>query len=92
MDKKNNMENKEAHFEKIYYFIVGIVALIFAYIFTVTFVTIPKDNVRFVDSAFGFLLGVLSSAVAYLVGGNPSLQKKTDIASDKTIIDAHTEL
>lgn len=80
------MENKEAHFTKIYYFIIGIVALIFAYIFTVTFVTIPKDNVRFVDSAFGFLLGVLSSAVAYLVGGTPMTGKKTEITTDTNVI------
>lgn len=72
------MENKDAHFKLVYYFIVGLSALIMIYIFSATFMAIPKDNVRYVDGAFGFLLGILSSAVMYLVGGNPNPTKKNE--------------
>jgi len=37
-------------------FAVYIVTLIFAYVFAITFITIPEKNIRFADSALTFLL------------------------------------
>ncbi len=37
-------------------FAVVIVVLIFAYVFCVTFIPIPKENIRFADASLTFLL------------------------------------
>lgn len=63
--------------DKNYWYVVYITSIVFIYIFCVTFCPIPKQNIRFVDIAFGFLLGtVLGSGVSYLLGGSP--EKKID--------------
>lgn len=65
------------HFDKIYWFIVGATLFVFAYTTAITFIPIPKENVRFADVAQGFLLGsVLGAGLAYLVGGTPVAGKK----------------
>lgn len=79
-----DMEQKEEHFTKIFRFVILAFLMIMVYIFGVTFLPIPKDNAQYAHSALGFLLGVLSSVVVYLVGGNPSTNKKTDIATGTT--------
>lgn len=63
---------QQDHFKHIFWFIVGTTTVALAYIFIITFVAIPKENIRFADTAQGFLLGsVLGAGLAYLVGGNP---------------------
>lgn len=70
-------DQKDPHFKHIFWFVVFITAVVFAYVFGVTFGHVPKENMRFVDIAFGFLLGtVLGGAIAYLLGGSP--EKKPD--------------
>jgi hypothetical protein len=64
------------HFSAIYWYVVGISVLVLLYVASVTFLPIPKENTRFVDIAFGFLLNLLVSAGAYLTGGTPSLSAK----------------
>ena len=35
----------------------------FAYLFAITFTTLPEANIRFVDTALGFLLGTVVSSI-----------------------------
>jgi uncharacterized PurR-regulated membrane protein YhhQ (DUF165 family) len=73
------MEKKQSNYSETrnFWYVVFITSIVFVYIFCVTFCPIPKQNIRFVDIAFGFLLGtVLGSGVSYLLGGSPD--KKID--------------
>lgn len=72
------------HFEKTFWFIVGVSAAIFAYIFAVTYLNIPEKNQRFVDIAFGSLLTLLSTNSNYLTGGNPAQTKKNNLEGTTT--------
>lgn len=68
-------------FNKTFWYIVYITTLVFVYIFCVTFIPIPEKSQRFVDIAFGFLLGtVLGNATSYLLGGSPEDKKKEAMA------------
>ncbi len=63
---------KDQHFSKIFWYVCILSFTVMAYIFCVTFLKIDKENIRFVDTALGFLLGTgLSSGINYLIGGNP---------------------
>ena len=71
------MITEDNKFNKTFWYIVYITTIVFTYIFCVTFFPIPEKNQRFVDIAFGFLLGtVLGNATAYLLGGSPDDKKK----------------
>jgi len=75
MEEKQNTH----HFKETFWYVVGISIAVIGYIIAVTFVSIPKENARFVDIAFGFLLNFLVSNSSYLTGGSPSLgPKKTE--------------
>lgn len=70
---------KEMHFKQVFGYIVSISIIVLGYVIAVTFLPIPKDNSRFVDISFGFLLNFLANAAAYLIGGNPvGTPKKTE--------------
>jgi protein-S-isoprenylcysteine O-methyltransferase Ste14 len=43
------------------FFAVYVITMTFIYIFAITFCTIPKSNIRFADTALGFLLGTVFS-------------------------------
>lgn len=61
----------------IYWFIVSACAYVLLYITAITFIPIPKENVRFVDISLAFLMGtVLGGGMSYYVGASPS--KKLD--------------
>jgi zinc transporter ZupT len=63
----------------IYYFAIGITSISFLYIFLVTFVPIPKDNVRFADTVLGFLLGIgLAQIFNFFYGSSKSSSDKTE--------------
>lgn len=63
--------------ERIFWFVLYIVTVVFIYSFCVTFGHIPKENMRIADTTLTFFLGtVVGSAVGYLLGG--SADKKTD--------------
>lgn len=65
-------EKSTPHFKETFWYVVGISAVVLLYVISVTFLPIPKENTRFVDIAFGFLLNLLVSNASYLTGGNPS--------------------
>lgn len=71
-------EKDSIHPDKIFWYIVYLTTFVFAYIVAVTFFPVPRHNQRFVDTAFGVLLGtVLTGGIAYLIGGSPSKKKES---------------
>lgn len=80
------METKN-HFleDKIFWLIAAAMGIVFIYIFCITFVSIPEKNIRFADTAQGFLLGtVLSGCIAYYTGGNPAQKKSQGDTNNNT--------
>jgi hypothetical protein len=73
--------NQEDTFSKrfVYYYASFITFVSFAYIFFITFGSIPEANVRFADTILGFLLGVgLSNIIVYFFGSSKGSKDKTD--------------
>jgi hypothetical protein len=69
------MKEKD-HFDKIFWFLAAAVLIAFAYIFIITFIKVPEQNVRFADTAQGFFLGtIISSVISYFVGSSPPAKK-----------------
>ena len=70
MEKKDN---------KVFWLLAVLCALVMLYIFAITFIGIPKENVRFADTSQGFFLGtILGSIIAYYVGGTAPIAKKKE--------------
>lgn len=71
------MNKNREHFDKIYKYIAWTSIFVCTYILAITFVPIPKGNMRFVDIVLAFLMGtLLGGGVNYLTGGTPD--KKED--------------
>lgn len=69
----------------IFWFVVYTTTLVFVYVGVVTFLPIPEKNVRFVDTAFGFLLGsVLGTGIGYLLTGSPEKKLKEPLPGTTT--------
>lgn len=67
------------HFDKVFWYVAGGSIFVSAYVVAVTFLYIPKENLRFVDTCLGFLLGtVMGNGINYLVGGNAPQHKKEE--------------
>lgn len=78
---------KDNHFNKIFWYISVLTTSVLAYVWAITFLPIDKENLRFVDTALGFLLGTgLGSGINYLLGGTPKDIKKSK--EDETKDDA----
>lgn len=61
----------------IYYYVGLTTGFVLLYVCAVTFMSIPKENVRFVDTVLGFLLGtVLSGGISYFLGGTNTIKHK----------------
>lgn len=68
----------------VYYLTAFWSAVTTAYIFMITFVNIPVDNVRFSDTVLGFLLGtVIATIMNYFLGSSNSSHEKTNILARK---------
>lgn len=64
-------------------FAIYIISLAFAYIFAASFFDIPKENIRFVDTVLGFILGtVVSTIVQFFYGTSRGSQLKDAIISN----------
>ena len=73
-------DHNNPHFPAIYRFIFFTTILVFIYCAAVTFLEVPKENTRVVDTITGFLLGtVLASGIGYLLGGNPTASHQNKI-------------
>lgn len=53
----------------LYYFAIGIMIVATGFIFGVTFVEIPEDNLRVVDTIMGWMTGTMMSTVLYFFYG-----------------------
>lgn len=81
------LENKENHFDKIFWYISGATFLVLLYVMLITFVPVPEKSQRFVDIALAFLLGWISSNSQYLTGStagskSPSQKTTTEVSPD----------
>ncbi len=80
----NEKDSIDPHY--IFWFVVYLTTFVFAYIVAVTFLPVPRHNQRFVDTAFGVLLGtVLTGGIAYLIGGSPSKKKELTPTNESSI-------
>lgn len=67
----------------IYYYATSVTLFTFLYIFLITFIAIPQENIRFADTVLGFLLGTLiSTIVYYFFGTSKSSNEKTGILNE----------
>jgi len=81
MEEKNHLE------VKVFWLIAAAMFVVFAYIWAITFIPLPKENLRFADTAQGFFLGtILAGCIGYYTGGNPANKKTTTTtATDITV-------
>lgn len=57
------------------YFAVGLSVAGMAYVAAVTFMAVPTSNVRFADTALGFIMGtILASPIGFFYGTSKSAQ------------------
>ena len=80
-EMQNNALAQSDVFSKrfVYYFAAFWSVFAVAYIFTITFATIPVGNIRFADTIIGFLLGtVVATILNFFYGTSKSSQDKTD--------------
>jgi len=81
MGEDKQPEDPEKHFLHVY--AVFVTSMTFLYIFAASFLDIPKENTRFVDTVLGFLLGtVISTLVQFYYGTSRGSQLKDAIISN----------
>lgn len=77
---------KIIHDRRVFWFIVGITTFGLGYIAAITYIPIPKENIRFADTCLGFLLGTaLTAGISYLLVGTPD--RKKDPSSPPLVVD-----
>lgn len=88
MGEDKQPEDPEKHFLHVY--AVFVTSVTFLYIFAASFLDIPKENTRFVDTVLGFLLGtVISTLVQFYYGTSRGSQLKDAIISNiKSCLDS----
>jgi uncharacterized membrane protein len=70
------MEQQDAHFNKLYWFCVGLTVTAVVFDICMVWVPIPKDNQKYADVLLGSLnTGALMAGITFLLGGN-AIQKK----------------
>lgn len=53
------------------------------YIFLITFISIPEDNIRFADTTLGFLLGtIVATIINYFFGSSKSSSDKNQLLKE----------
>lgn len=82
--------NDNTHFNKLFYFSCGCVAIGLIFLICLCFCPIPHGSERFADNVQGFMEGsVVTAAMAFLLGGNIPAPKKdpaTNVQSSETTI------
>lgn len=73
------MEQDQQHFNKLFYFCIGCVAVGLTFLIALCFLPIPKGSERFADNCQGFFQGsIVTAAMSFLLGGNIPTNKKQD--------------
>ncbi len=67
------------------WFAVGLCIFALSYIFCVTFCTVPKDNVRYADTALGFLLGTVVATIVQFAYGSSLGSRMKDEKNERTM-------
>lgn len=71
------------HADKVFWFIVYLTTFGFSYIVAITFIPIPKENLRFADTCIGFLLGTaLTAGISYLLVSSPGKKRESATTSE----------
>lgn len=93
MAEQNDKHLDEIKWRMIFYYICGSTVMVFTYLAVITFLKIPADNIRFVDTSLGFLLGTfLSGGAGYLIGGTAAnINKKVEAPTAENSADIETE-
>jgi hypothetical protein len=85
------MENKNWLENKVFWLIAACIFLVFVYVFCISFIPIPKDNLRFADTSLGFFLGtIMAGCIGYYTGSNPKKGNNDVTGSTNTTITAVT--
>jgi ABC-type nitrate/sulfonate/bicarbonate transport system permease component len=64
-------------------FAVGLSLAGLAYMAAITFLPIPKDNIRFADTILGFIIGtVVAAPIGFFFGSSSSSRAKDQVISD----------
>jgi len=72
----------DKHFDKVFFFISGLVLLVLIFDAMVIFVPVPQGGQKYADILVGSLnTGALMACINYLLGGNPD-KKKADVSTD----------
>lgn len=67
----------------VYYFAMAWSGFVAVYLGLVTFINIPQQNIRFVDTVLGFLLGtVVATIIAYFYGSSRQSKAKDDMIAE----------
>ena len=76
------MEFTTQHFKMIFWLLAGCMAAAFVYIYLITFMVIPKENIRFADTAQGFMLGtVIAGILGFFIGASVMNSKNKPAAT-----------
>lgn len=92
------MEQETQHFNKLFYFCIGCVAIGLTFLIALCFIPIPKGSERFADNCQGFFQGsIVTAAMSFLLGGNIPVSKKqsetpTVTTADTVNIDQTTKV
>ncbi len=79
----------DKHFDKVFWFICGLVFAVLVFDVMVIFVPVPQGGQKYADILVGGLnTGALMAGITYLLGGAPA-NKKADnvITGDNTNVD-----
>jgi zinc transporter ZupT len=78
---KNNLEKHFVVYLTSFFSITSVI-----YLFAVTFLTVPKDNHRVVDTILGFLMGTLiATIINYYLGSSKGSADKNKIIDKEPI-------
>lgn len=74
------MEQDNTHFNKLFWFCVGLAALGLLFLICLCYIPVPKDNQHYAENCLGFIQGaIITAAVAFLLGGNMPSNRKTTV-------------
>lgn len=84
---------KNNHEKRVFYLLACLIGMAVLYVYLITFISIPKENIRFADTTLGFFLGTLiTSILSYYIGSNPKADKKNEGPAGATTATIQAEI